>query len=1567
MTNVGQVSFKMVLDTSNLRGEVSKVDALLARQTVRLRVGLDASSVRGDLTRLSQSLKDRNLGVRIPVTLDARGIRAQIAQISKEAQAIKVPVQAASGGPSSRVGVSGGKDAASLARDLAAAEAAAKRTADQIARINAKQQEKDAAALARELAKAEASAKKVADQAARIELRRQEKEAAAAARELEKAERAAKRAADQAARIDLKRQEREAAALAKETERAAAAAQRLAAQQARDQKIVAGAKYDSREVKQIEASLKRVAAETKKAEELAALLRQKYGLADEEARRLAGSISNVGRQQGQFNSLVAGFAGAAGFMALNTAMQALQGTVAGIVNTFVEASSAYREFEKNILMFQSRTQGATVNVEALEDEILRVAAATSQSPQSLSAAAAGLASLGVEADQVQGRLEGLAKASDVLGEDPETLARIFQGALAAYEQYGYDITSVSDIIKQALDTTAIGTLSGARELEQLFSKASAPAAALGVTLEELTTLDALFAEAGSRPEARATAVETLLTRIASRKDELEKEGVQLAIKENGGLDVEGTLQNLKTRLEEIPDTAGRLNLLRQFFGESSGNDILLAIERIDTSYANLAGSINNSSGALDRGFKIVSEGTEFQAGIVQGFVESARTGLGEALNPIERGFIALQQAALGLTKVDISPLTEGAERLGNALANNPELAQQLADVLSGIAQAAVNQIANILDALTALSSNQDFISSLDDIGNSIENVIALFGRLTQSVIGAFEIIAPLFDAREVLPGIETSIIGLFQPLNLLQVAAQAIGSAFGIARDALQDFAERFPLVVAAIKSAIPGLGIASAAVGALVDRIPDRFKGGREPEPAPAPEQPASAPEPQDNRDRAGQQPARPEVTPSRPINQVSQEGLAADSGRIRANKALTTRLNTIQEGDSAARISLTEQGANQEAFAAQERKTLDQRISARQTFIDRIKELQQRPGNSVEENLALESALADAEKDLAADRLTVVQNFQRDRKQILDNVVRDSEEAFNKLDRDNARATLTTAQQGLDAGDNAVAGIRNERRGIERRLSNREGLLGQLRERQRAGGLSDEDSRALNQQIVDTEKEIYGLRLDLLNNFRTERQQILDNIQADNQQDLALLERDQAAAAAALAESPLSDRDRASASAQAEQQALQNRIANQESLLAELRQQQSIGGLSPEDAQALGNQIVSVETAIFNQRAQLATSFEAERRRLAEQGFADQLLALNQLKQQEDLINQSRLAALSNQQQLLEATTTLEATQTQLGQTRLSTALSLAQSELRLATSKRDAVSAQREIIALQRESVESQIEAAAREAAARRQMFKISAQQTRLEAQRAIRSAEVAALEAQIAAQKAITNRATVEEIEGLQAIAALTAQGVDDARSAAAVADQVLTIKREELTLQEQLTAEQIRQNNLVDQGNRLADARRGIIGALAAESSTSREDSLDALEGIRERFRDARSAGLFRGENVNEAISQVESAIQGSNDRRLFELAQSDNPLVTQLIDAAGRSDITGLVAADKELALAKAVQDGNDAIVNRLDTLIEQGLGARIEQLNVSTPDPVADTSRIVADIAKLQTAGVNA
>jgi len=1067
MTEVGAVEFRASIGTDGLRGDIAKINQLLSRETLKLRVSIDAAQIR---TQLDAALRNLKPVVRIGVALDRAQLTAAQQQIAKATQSTGVRAAAA---PTAPTGFAKSFDAA-LGR-----------------------QAKEAQALAREFERTAKAAERAAASVARINIRKQEQEATALARQLQQAERAAGAAATKAQQLTFKRQQGEVAALARDFDKAAAAQQRLQQTASRDKQTLSGARFSDRETKALEASIGRVRQQTQKADQTAALLRQKYKLTDDEVKKITGSLGGVNQQSKVLSQTLNNFGTnlIGQFLTIQAGIQILQAAIGAIVGTFTKASASFREFEANLLSFQAKSQGVEVDLEGLADEISRVAKITSQSPGSLSAAASSLVSFGVAAGEVEGRLDTLAKSSDVLKESPEDLARVFQGALAAYEQYGVGIEEVSDLVTQAVNTTAIGARSGALELEQLFSKAAAPAATLGATLDELLTLDALFAGAGARPEARATAVEVLLTRIASQKDQLEKEGVVIAVKENGGLDVEGTLLSIRDRLEEIPDTAGRLNLLKSFFGESAGNDILTAITRIDTGYAAAAESIGKSNGALQRGFDIVSQGTEFQAGVVTGGFEDAFNELGKAINPVEKAFIALQQAVFGATDIDLSPLTESAERLRVVLSDNPELVEALAAALSGFANAAVDQLASVLDALTALSANDSLPGFIESVGQGLETLVVALGRFVQGVIGFGELIAPLFAQREVFPGVETSIAGLLTPISLLVTAFKVIRESLIIATDAVTKFAERFPLITAAVVSAIPGLREAIAAFRLLKGALP----GGDDGEPlafASSVPQGVSASKDALDSFSAAVDSVRDDVNEGEPIGpefNVRQEGLSAESGLKRFADEQTKLLKDIEAADSTAQIDLTSTGADPSAFIEQERKTLDDRIKVRETFINQLKELEKRPGISVAESLALEQALAESEKELAGDRLAVAQNFQKERADILRQASQDQQQAIAEIEREASAVAASIAEQNLGPRDAATAAAASEQEGLRDRLKNRRTFLAELKKLEDEGGLSAEQALDVGSQIIAAETQINQDRAALATSLETERQRVL------------------------------------------------------------------------------------------------------------------------------------------------------------------------------------------------------------------------------------------------------------------------------------------------------------------------------------------------------------------------------------------------------------------------------------------------------------------------------------------
>jgi TP901 family phage tail tape measure protein len=1379
-----------------------------------------------------------------------------------------------------------------LEREFAKTAVAVERLSNAAKAATFRQQEREAAALARELAKSEAAAQRAAERAKQISLQKQEREADAFAKNFNRAADAAQRAAERTQQISLRKQQQEADAFAKSFNQAAEASARLNRQQQADKVRVAGANFNPKEVEAVRRAVQAVSVENKKAADTAALLRSQYGLTETEISKVVGKLNQAKRGNNDLAGTLANFGTnlIARYLSVQVAIDAVQASVRALVGVFGEASGEFRKFEASLLSFQAKSQGVEVDLAGLKEEVESVAKQTSFTPATLGDAATQLVSLGVDPTEVEGRLKSIAQAADVLKEDPVITGRVFQAGLTAYEKYGETAESVADSIVQAINSTPIGARAGITELEQLLSKAATNAAELGITFNELLTLDALFASTGARPEARATATETLLTRIISQKDVLEKEGVTIAIKENGGVDIEGTLRNVKTRLEEIPDRAGQLNLVKSFLGESAGNDLLQAIANIDTKYTELEASVNKSNGALERGFGIVSTGTDFQAGITEGLVATSLTQLGEVINPIEKAFISLQQQIIGTANVDLSPLEGAVNSLAAALTGNPLLVETLSEAFGKLAQDGIDALGGIIEGITVLVSNDD---AIEQVGQGIEAIGGALKSAGLAASFALAIVDAISSINAVL--LDTPILGdalrgaLEKPLRpfagLLQGSLKGINDVLVDLRDfAAGIFGPGFVTVLEGVADVARSVGDAlaeipniGAPIDAFLDRVAERINklaqqlanllsklpggGGvastafEDSGTAPVPDQPNALRAASTTAFEALTGFATPDPeTQQKPNFTITQEGLDA-AGQLKSlREEQKNALADIDQRSAQARTRIANLDEPEREIATrtarEERISLQERLTNREKFLEDLKTLANRPGISVKDATAVETEIAATEKTIADERLAIAQNLRSER-------VRTREEELRLFEEEKAIAEsrLQLTQQGQT---NEVLGQQ---------------ASGQIDAEQAADRIADIQQNSTRQTIALKEEEIAEVR-------RLEASKVL--------------EAEDAAA--------------------------------------------RIRGLQVDLAQ-LNGQLIQGEIE------------DQERGRAAVIKRLDEELRGIQLIQEARQIESDLVVqALSNQQNLFQANLSLAQTQAQLEQTRLQGVLSNAEAENNIT----GAIAARGNIL-------EAQVQAVVQELAGKEASFAISERQQRLDAQRAIQVAEVAAIEAQITLEKAKQSEdSTPEEISGLQQIADLRAAQVDSARDTAAIQDSVLAAQKEELSVQGQLTIEQLRQNKLEESRNKLIDARRGIISALAAESNTSVDDSLASLERVQDRLKEAQRAGLFQGEggNIREASRDVRRALNSSNsDRAILKLLQEqgNNPEVAALVDAIGRSDLTGLVEASKNFKEATLEFDKSlevfGATGESVAALRDESIQAAVDSLGINFDPRTTDAS----------------
>jgi TP901 family phage tail tape measure protein len=872
--------------------------------------------------------------------------------------------------------------------------------------------------------------------------------------ELARSEREAKKLADQAQRVEFKRQQREAAALANELAKAERQAKQLQAQTAKDNKILKGSNFNSREIKRVERALKSVTQENRKAQRTAALLRQQYGLTDDEIEKILRKLGILNKETNKFNAALAGFAGAGAFLALDAAIDALRGTIRALVGVAVEAVQEFGKFEESLNSFAARSQGTNVDLAALEAQIKSVAQATSFSPAGLADAATQLVALGVPATEVEGRLDSLAKTADVLGENPVITGRVLQGALEQYAAFGESADSVSDILVKLINTTAAGSRSGIAEFEQLFSRAAPTAAALGVELEVLAAAFAGLRQTGATAQVASSTIDAVLTRIATEKEALEQAGITVQFNADGALDFEGTLLEIRSRVEEIKGTAADpVDFLAGIFGRERGGDVLALLNSLDGAFGTALESANSASGELERTFEIVSQGILFQAGILEGQYKTALTEVGLALSPLASGFIELGQSIFETANVDLSSLSEAADRLGAALGDNPELAERLGEALSNLAQTGVDQFSILLDALTAFAGNQDaidgFAQSIEDIGIAIEFIV----RIAQGLIGVTELFFQQGSALETLDSNLQRTVPLYRALA---DAIKLIGAAFEFLKtplqstgDLVESLASKFDIlannpVIQALIAELQGATAVASDLGGEIDNLAS-----------------------QQNRAlaNAGQQVKAEQIRESQPEIPVV-DSAPTETETQKATDALKELraeqdaiLSDIELRATESESALIGQGASEEQVAARERQTLQERLTARESFLADLNAINT-DGLSVEDAASIEQQIAQTEQAIANDRLAIAQS-------VRDGKIAAAEEAADKA--------IEAIEKERDAeSERANASFETETRQLQRNFDDQSEAR-KLANEEKINGIKEESEariEARKQSFADAQR---------------------------------------------------------------------------------------------------------------------------------------------------------------------------------------------------------------------------------------------------------------------------------------------------------------------------------------------------------------------------------------------------------------------------------------------------------------------------------------------------------------
>ena len=201
--------------------------------------------------------------------------------------------------------------------------------------------------------------------------------------------------------------------------------------------------------------------------------------------------------------------------------------------------------------------------------------------------------------------------------------------------------------------------------------------------------------------------------------------------------------------------------------------------------------------------------------------------LGASLDPIETAFsdtfaAILQNADLSSA---LTPLTEAGDRLREALADNPELAERLGEALNNFVRSGAEAVAGILDRITEGLSNPE---NVERFAESIENAGDLLIIATEAAATAGEVflgLAGFFDnlipGDAVIGGLNLLIDVLGKIIEGAEGAIKVLSGPGGLGK-AISDLAEVAP-GLGDLGGNAPLIGDQASQIGDAVDNV-NRF-----------------------------------------------------------------------------------------------------------------------------------------------------------------------------------------------------------------------------------------------------------------------------------------------------------------------------------------------------------------------------------------------------------------------------------------------------------------------------------------------------------------------------------------------------------------------------------------------------------------------------------------------------------------------------------------------------------------------------------------------------------------------
>lgn len=367
--------------------------------------------------------------------------------------------------------------------------------------------------------------------------------------------------------------------------------------------------------------------------------------------RLGHTVQTVGKNIGSISS-------------------ALMPVSAGLVAAGTMAATTFMDFDRVITGAGAKAGASAAELEKMRAAATQMGADFPVSATEVAQAMDALAASGFNANQTVALMPSILTSAVASGEGLAQTSQVVTSALniwgMAQENVGQNAARVADVIQQAANASALGL----QDFGIALQYAGAPAAALNVNIEELSTALALIKNRGIDASTAGTSLRSLFTRLSNppkqAAEAIAQLGLQVTDSAGNFIGLENVISQMRRAMQGLNDTQ-RIALAQAIAGTEGYSALLSLVDTAPEEYRRMTEEINNAAGSSARQYEIMKNTLSGSVEDMKGSLEALAINFGSVLAP------SIRQAAAAIGSI--------ADAI-NAM--SPEQKAMLADIAMGI-------------------------------------------------------------------------------------------------------------------------------------------------------------------------------------------------------------------------------------------------------------------------------------------------------------------------------------------------------------------------------------------------------------------------------------------------------------------------------------------------------------------------------------------------------------------------------------------------------------------------------------------------------------------------------------------------------------------------------------------------------------------------------------------------------------------------------------------------------------------------------------------------------------------